>query len=322
MSTDSTKVRFHLPDFTRHAKMNLLLVSMMKNMPQYFYDNIEIASFYGVFPPSLWNGGRTVGGATCDEKYIKSILSAFNGQGIPLRFTFTNPALKEEHLKDEFCNMVMRLADNGMNEVIVFSPILEDYIRNTYPNYKITSSTCKRIVDPSELADELNKDYHVVVADYDMNNKFDILEKLPHKEKCELLVNSSCVPNCPYRSEEYYQVGLQQIAYCNHIRKYPGKPFRMSDYSDVTVTKNINCPSGGRSIFDSKKCSHHISPDAIFNKYLPMGFNQFKIEGRTANRLFLIECYMYYLIKPECRDEARFMFLHNLERNGIIRIDM
>ena len=71
------KARFHLPDFTHHAKLNLILLSMMKNMPEYFYDNIEIASFYGVFPPSLWNGGRTVGGATCDETYVKNILSAF-----------------------------------------------------------------------------------------------------------------------------------------------------------------------------------------------------------------------------------------------------
>ena len=39
-----------------------------------------------------------------------------------------------------------------------------------------------------------------------------------------------------------------------------------------------------------------------------------------ASRLFLLENYMYYLIKPECRDEARFLFLHNLERNGLIQI--
>ena len=34
-----------------------------------------------------------------------------------------------------------------------------------------------------------------------------------------------------------------------------------------------------------------------------------------------IEQYMYYMIKPEKRDEARFMFLHNLDRSGAIKID-
>ncbi len=319
---NNNKVKFHLPDFTMHAKMNLMLVSMFKNMPHFFRDNLEIASFYGVFPPSLWNGGRTVGGATCDETYVKNILSAFNSQGIALRFTFTNPALKEEHLSDPFCNMVMRLADNGLNEVIVVSPVLEEYIRDKYPNYKITSSTCKRIVDAKELHDELNKNYHVVVVDYDLNNKFEILENLPNKEKCEFLANSSCIPNCSFRSREYELVGIQQIAYVEHLKKYPNKPFRMSDYSDESIIDQMLCKNtGAETIFKSKTRPHHISPDDIWNKYLPMGFNQFKIQGRTASRLQLIECYMYYLIKPECRDEARFIFLHNLEKNGIIRID-
>lgn len=314
------KARFHLPSFTVHAKFNLIFLNFMTNMPEFFRDDVEIASFYDVFPPALWNGGRTVGGYTCDEDYIKNILSAFNSKGIPLRFTFTNPAIEEAHLKDPFCNRILQLANNGLNEVIVVSPLLEAYIRERYPRYPITSSTCKRILDVPTLEAELKQDYHVVVLDYDLNNRFDLLQALPHKEKCEFLINSCCVPNCPFRSQEYYYAGLQQIAYCQHLKQHPDKPFRMSDYSDVTIKKNIHCPSQGNNIFDSKKCSHHISPDAIWETYLPMGFQQFKIEGRTASRLFLLENYMYYFIKPECRDEARFLFLHNLERNGLVQI--
>ena len=318
---ESPKAKFHLPSFALHAKFNLVFLNMYHNMPEFFRDGVEIASFYGTFPPALWNGGRTVGGYNCDETFVKNIIQAFNSKGVPLRFTFTNPMLQEEHLKDEFCNKIMQLANNGMNEVIVMSPLLEAYIREKYPKYKITSSTCKRLVDPSAVSAELEKDYHVVVLDYDLNNKFDILEQLPHKEKAELLINSCCIPKCPFRSEEYQYVGLQQIAYCEHLKKYPNKPFNMSEYSDFTVKKNIKCPSNGNNIYDSKKTTHHISPEAIWEKYLPMGFRQFKIEGRTASQLFLIENYMYYLIKPECRDEARFLFLHNLERNGLVKID-
>lgn len=318
--TQPQKIKFHLPGFTVHAKFNLIFLNMYRSMPQFFRENIEIASFYDAFPPAMWNGGRTIGGNNCDEAFIKNVLSAYNSLGIPLRFTFTNPVIGEEHLNDPFCNRIMQLGNNGLNEVIVTSPVLEAYIRERYPNYPITSSTCKRIVDEATLCAELEKDYHVVVLDYDMNHRFEILEGLPHKEKCEFLVNSCCVPKCPFRSEEYRLVGLQQIAYCEHLKKHPGKPFNMSDYSEFTVKKNIHCPSKGNNIFDSKKCSHHISPEDITEKYLPMGFHQFKIEGRTASKLFLIENYMYYLIKPECRDEARFLLLHNLERNGLIQI--
>ena len=44
-----------------------------------------------------------------------------------------------------------------------------------------------------------------------------------------------------------------------------------------------------------------------------MGFEQFKIEGRTASPLNVLETYMYYMAKPERRDEARFTLLKGME---------
>jgi len=52
-----------------------------------------------------------------------------------------------------------------------------------------------------------------------------------------------------------------------------------------------------------------------------MGFSQFKIEGRTSGTLNLMEIYLYYMIKPECRDEARFRLLDNMSRSGVITIN-
>ena len=294
---------------------------MLRNAPQFFREGFEIASFYGAFSPSVWNGGRTVGGGICSERYVRTVLETFNSRGIPLRFTFTNPALKEEHLHDEFCNMVMRLADNGMNEAIVNSPILEQYIRETYPGFKLTSSTCKRITDGERLAQELEMDYSIVVLDYDLNHRFDILEGLPHKEKLEILVNACCDADCKVRREHYRIIGEQQIYYNQHLKEHPGVPFDPYEYDDTRDHPAIKCRCYDRNIFDIKSLPNHISPDEIWGRYISMGFEQFKIEGRTSRPLNLLETYMYYLIKPELRTEARFMFLHNLEANGVVRID-
>ena len=117
------KARFHLPNFSAYYKFNLCFAELLAQRPQFFREGVEIASIYGVFPPSLWNGGRTEGGV-CDKRFIKGVIQAFNERGIPLRFTFTNPMIEKKHLSDDFCNMVMHYADNGMNEVIVFSPLL------------------------------------------------------------------------------------------------------------------------------------------------------------------------------------------------------
>ncbi len=315
------RVKFHLPDFSGHFMFNLVFAEMLRYKPEYFREGVEIASVYGVFPPSLWNGGRIQQG-TCNRKFIKGVINAFNERGIPLRFTFTNPMLEKKHLSDDFCNMVMNLANNGLNEAIVMSPLLEDYIRKNYPKYKLTSSTCKRITDPDALYSEVNKDYHIVVIDYDLNNKFDILEKIPDKEKCEILVNACCEPACKRRSAHYESIGLQQIAYANHMKKYPDMPFNsdrlLREHPEIEQIASCRCME--RNIFDIKNLSTHISPDDIWNKYVPMGFCQFKIEGRTLDIFNLMEHYLYYMIKPELKEEARFMLLKQLKANNVISI--
>lgn len=315
-------VKFHLPDFAGYLKFNLVFVEFLKHYPEYFRDGVEIASVYGTFPPAIWNGGRMQEG-NCNRRAVKSVVNAFNERGIPLRFTFTNPMLEKKHLSDDFCNMIMNVANNGMNEVIVVSPILEDYIRKNYPKYKITSSTCKRITDLDALCNEINKDYHIVVIDYDWNNRFDILEKIPCKEKCEILVNACCEPACKRRSAHYQSIGLQQIAYANHMKKYPDMPFNsdrlVREHPEMLEISECGCME--RTIFDIKNLRTHITPDDIWEKYVPMGFRQFKIEGRTFDMFNLMEHYLYYMIKPECKEQARFKFLKLLNTNEVITLN-
>lgn len=312
-------IKFHLPDFATHYHFNRVFVEMIRHCPEYFHEGLEIASFYGTFPQSLWNGGRSIAGI-CDKSYVKTVVREFNKINIPLRFTFTNPMITEEHLNDDFCNFILRTADNGMNGVIVVSPILEEYIRTKYPNYKVTSSTCKRITDINSLNQETNKNYDIVVLDYDFNNKFDILEQVQNKEKCEILVNACCRPNCPNRVAHYREIGLTQIAFCEHLKKKIKKPF---DYKEHGLYEHnpeiLNCPYMDYDAVDVRKHSTHITPEAMLEKYIPMGFNQFKIEGRTANIFNLTEYYLYYMVKPEYRDKARITFYNQLKSNDVIK---
>lgn len=170
---------------------------MLERNPEFFRENLEIASFFGEFPTSRWNGGRYANNDQCDAAFVKQVVKSINSKGIPVRFTYTNPLLTKQDLADDYCNFCMEVADNGMNEVLVVSPILEEYIRKKYPHFKINSSTCKEIRDMDLLNAELKKDYSLIVLDYNLNNQFELLENIAEKEKCEILVNACCVPNCP-----------------------------------------------------------------------------------------------------------------------------
>ena len=90
--------KFHIPDFFKHADLNLSLIDKIKEHPEYFYDGVEIASCFGCFPPALWNGGRALGG-TASYDFIKAVIKAFNDRNVPIRYTFTNPTLEERILK-------------------------------------------------------------------------------------------------------------------------------------------------------------------------------------------------------------------------------
>lgn len=297
------EIKYHIPDFLRHFKLNILLCDYMKKYPEYFRDNVCIGSVYGTFPTSLWNGGRYFEG-NVDPRVISEIIKQFNSRGIPCRFTFTNPLLTKEHLSDKFCNGVMRLADNGLNEVIVASPLLEEYIRKNYPSYKITSSTCKQIEDFDKLKDELEKNYSLVVLDYNWNNNFEALEKMPLKDKIEILINACCTPHCPRRKEHYENIGRNHIK-CSEYYKAGGQfgTFKPDEFK---------CPQMLLHLYETTGYATHVTPESIYEKYVPMGFRNFKIEGRSVPDINVLENYIYYMVKPEYKDKVRLELLLRL----------
>lgn len=48
-----------------------------------------------------------------------------------------------------------------------------------------------------------------------------------------------------------------------------------------------------------------IGIDDIQNVYLPMGFSNFKIEGRSLGSALVLEMLLYYMVKPEYQIQIR-----------------
>ncbi len=306
-------VNFHLPGLRQNYPLNMLILNLLKTKPDWFREGVRIASFFGEFPTSLWNGGRPSNYDQCDASFIQNVIKNINAQGVSVRYTYTNMLLSEQDLQDPYCNFCMKAADNGMNEVMIFSPILEKYIRENYPGYKLNSSTCKEIRDIDKVNEELKKDYYLVVLDYNFNNKFDELQKIEDKARCEILVNTLCRPECPRRGDHYKNIAKNQRIMLKN-RKHPkDKQIPLEPW--YCEYGEYNC------IHTIREYSTYISPEAIWEKYVPMGFNQFKIEGRTANLFSLVETYCHYLIRPENQGQARILLLNNLVANKVLTIN-
>lgn len=341
------KIKFHLPGLSFNYPLNMLLVDLMKTEPKFFREEIEIGSFFGEFPTSLWNGGRFNYGVQCPLEMVEAVVKNINDKGIPVRYTYTNPIIYEKDLEDPYCNFCMRVGDNGMNEVLVFSPVLEHYIREKYPNYKIASSTCKEIKNIDRLNEELKKDYYLVVLDQNLNHDFDFISQIEDKERMELLVNPGCGPHCARRGEHYIVVSAQQrVVLANREIRAGKDPRAVRDSLPDYVKERLPEPakkgqflkdsSGAISIplpewecqigyynkpYSSKNNLNYIKAEDMWEKYVPLGFTNFKIEGRNGNPFTLVDCYADYLCRPQYRDEARYTLLMQLHNNDILGVN-
>ncbi len=306
------KMKFHIPDFWKHWELNLNLIDMIKEHPEYFNDELEIASCFGCFAPALWNGGRTLGGYTSREQIVNTI-KLFNERNVPIRYTFTNPTVEQKDLKDAFCNRLCKLAENGFNELICNAPVLEEYIRKTYPKFPLISSTCKQLEEHDALMAEFEKDYKLVVLDYNWNNDFERLAKIPeeYRSRCEILINPYCIPHCKRRGEHYKVLGECQrkaAAYANGSAK---------DKNFMEGAVDFKCENANFNFYQITKYSTFV-PRENLERYMELGFNNFKIEGRVINKYNVLESYVYYMVKPEYKDMVRLQLLTAAPRQPIV----
>ncbi|MBR6665302.1 MAG: hypothetical protein IKL22_06225 [Lachnospiraceae bacterium] len=277
------EIYWHLPGLCSLRYLNIVWLGLMKQYPEKFREGYKIASVYGTFPGAIWNGGRSVFGSI-SEGDVDKIIKAYNANGVPVRFTWTNSLLEEKHMENAFCNKIMEMANNGFNQVLVNRDCLEEHIRKNYPEYPIISSTTKRMTDLQGIKEELEKDYHLVVLDYDLNHDEEVLKELePYAGKLEILVNEICYPHCPMRSQHYRDESRAQL--------------------QMDTLSRFNCPnkSTPRVFEESKKRPAFISNEEI-GSYIERGYVNFKIVGRGLPPQFVLDSYLYFLVKDEERD--------------------
>lgn len=281
--TDNKIVYWHLPGFCAFRFLNQIFINLMHDYPDKFRPGYRIGSVYGSFPGAIWNGGRAVFGITYKAD-MERLIKTYNDKGVPVRFTWTNSLLEEKHLNDTYCNLIMRVADNGLNQVLANTEILENYIRENYPKYPIISSTTKRMTDMEALQDELGKDYHLVVLDYDLNHNEEALQAMePYADKLEILVNEICYPGCKMRKEHYRSESQSQLEFDNR------SDFRCPNKSTPRVFKECM----DRPAF--------ISNEEI-GSYIDRGFVNFKIVGRGLPPQLVMDSYLYYLPNEKDRE--------------------
>ncbi len=273
---------FHLPGLFEFYDFYRAFLPLWRAHPEYFYDWCCIRSIYGAPQGALWGGGR-IG---CGTQSPRDVLALTQEYGISARLTFSNSLLREEHLSDAFCNALCRLfADSAgpRSGVIVHSDLLLHYLQAHYPQLYLVSSTTKVLTEVSQLRQELARpEFSFVVPDFRLNHSFDALSALPQaqKDKVEFLCNECCRFACPSRRACYEAVSRRTLG--------------------LPAAHRCAAPdaAGGYRFSKAMENPAFIGVQDIRNIYLPMGFSNFKIEGRTLGSALLLEFLLHYLTRP------------------------
>lgn len=295
-----TKINLSLPGLYQLYFLNRVFIETLEQHPERLNEDVKIDSVYGT-PSCKWNGGRAIDRNDLDnlneEKFLE-IINFYNKRNIRIRLTFTNLLVNEELLDDPKGNRILQLVFENTTtaDVNVGTTLLKEYIENKYPgHFNFVYSTTLRIKNVDEINEITKKD--MIVPDYSINNNFEILERLSNPDKIELLANESCVENCPVRKRHYLSTSKFNIGETDEIMSC--RFFIHENYYETVHNRK-----------------HYISLQKIRDEYLPLGFSNFKINGRGQYFLNALEGYLEYLIKPEYINLMRYDVTRSIVENG------
>ena len=279
---------YHLPGLFEFYELYRVFLPLFREHREYFYSWCDIGSIYGAPADCIWGGGRVGFGDNNPQK----VLALMQEYGISARLTFSNSLLREEHLSDKICNRLCALFnETGGNGVIVHSDLLLEYLKGNYPNLYFVSSTTKVLTDFCQFLDEVNReDFRYVVPDFRLNKAFDKLNTLTNaqKDKVEFLCNECCWSGCTDRKKCYETVSRKNLG-------------------ENCGDHHCAAPGGNEGYRFSKAMTNpgFIGIRDIREIYLPMGFSNYKIEGRGLGSAMILEFLLHYMTKPEYQIHVR-----------------
>lgn len=157
MEDKKKEVKFTISGLLQCFFINRLFLILMKKAPEYFKEGYRITTVSGSFPYSIWSRYREI--KYINVSTISTIIKFYNSINISVNLNFENSQIKEEDLKDTFSNLILNIAHNEKNSLICASKLLENYIRENYPLFKIINNDDTITLNP--LCDTNCKYYHI-----------------------------------------------------------------------------------------------------------------------------------------------------------------
>jgi len=267
--------------------------SKSKELRLYFFNNKNIIknfdiTVYDGINNCSWNGGRINRDICYDDK----VINFYYRNNISIALTFTNPVID---LTDKTGNELLKKFHKKGNVIITANETLLNYIKEKYPLYKHTRSITSfgkinvpMTDDDFNLYKRLENQYDYIVprCEHIFDKRFIDLDQ----NKYEIMLNDTCIYNCPY-----YGIHFEEIAKQNRLYTKPwveGGEKKMFEIEECWISERSTYKKP--KVFDPdvghkktiEKLGDNYGMDLKTNqikKLMKQGINNFKITGREMN---------------------------------------
>jgi len=276
-------MRFNIAGaFSKKKELKLYLFKnkdIIKNFDITVYDGINSCA---------WNGGRINRDILYDDKTIEF----YYRNNISIALTFTNNVID---LNDKEGNKLLEKFHKEGNVIISANLDLLKYIKKKYPLYKHTRSITSFGKISLPMSDEDFNHYKFLEEYYDYivprcEHIFDERFINLNQSKYEIMLNDTCMYNCPY-----YGIHFEEIAKQNRLYKKPwveGGEKKMFEIEECWISEKstykkpkVFDPDVGHEKTIEKLGDNYgmdLKTDQI-KKLMKQGINNFKITGREMN---------------------------------------
>ena len=250
------------------SKFNVLSKYIMLHQPQKRH---QIVVYDGI-NNCAWNGGRI----NRDISFKDYEIDFYYKRGINIALTFSNPIID---ISDETGNKLLQKFHKTGNCIILINDNLRKYIRKRYPKYTLIYSITGLgdVNIPMKESDiqrykRLEKLYDIIVPrmEHVFDENFIVLEQ----DKYEIMLNDTCIVNCPFYKEHFEAIAKNNTYY--------QKPWEERGH-DICYNIEECWIKGFNPDIDAKGQNGMDITIQQIDKLYDRGIRYFKITGRELN---------------------------------------
>lgn len=245
----------------------------------------KVYELFGSLPVSTIGSGREAISvpAVSREKAANHIELA-HSSGIRFNYLINASCMGNREFSSVGYNELMEylgwINEVGVETITVTIPLLIEIIRNQFPKIEINVSTINHVRSISQIEHFRKLGANRITLSYMSNRDFELMRRLKsiHDVDFEILVNESCLLDCPFRMYHY-----NLVSHGSQGKK--GEAFLQYPFLSCTLMKLQNVAELIKSPW--------IRPEDL-HRYEELGIQYFKLSGREKTTEWLLQCAKSY----------------------------